>query len=212
MITTILWDFNGTVMDDLGASVQAVNAMTARRGLPSITEAWYTRHLEMPLERFYAGIGFDMEQERLGDVSAEFQRECAELPRPVFPEVRKALEAFSARGLRQLLFSSLHQELLAGQAEERDVSRYFDAIVGRKDHSLGRKKKAAEEYLRRHGINAAEVLVIGDLVTDWEMARYLGCPCALIEKGHQHRDVLKKTGAYVLRDATELDLILEEFA
>ncbi len=210
MIKTILWDFNGTVMDDMGASVGAVNAMLTRRGLPLIDEEWYTLHLVMPLERFYADIGFDMQKERIEVVSEEFQQECGKYPRPVFPEVLAALERFRLRGLRQLLFSSLHHEILMRQAEERGITHYFEGIVGRQDRSLGGKEKAADAYLRERGIDPQEVLVVGDLTTDYDMADYLGSPCALVEKGHQHREILSRTGAYILHDATEIDRLLEE--
>ncbi len=210
MIKTILWDFNGTVMDDLGAAVGAVNAMLTRRGLPLIDEEWYTLHLVMPLERFYADIGFDMRKERIEVVSEEFQVECRKFPRPVFPQVLEALERFRKRGLGQLLFSSLHHDILTKQAEERGITHYFEGIVGRQDRSLGGKEKAAEAYFTAHGLKPSEVLVVGDLTTDYDMAHYLGCPCALIHKGHQHRDILSKTGAYILTDASEIDKLLEE--
>ena len=212
MIDTILWDFNGTVMNDMGASVGAVNAMCARRGLPAITEEWYTLNLVMPLERFYANIGFDMERERIEEVSEEFQRECSKFSRPVFPEVMAALEAFRQKGLRQLLFSSLHHDILIRQAEERGILSYFEGIVGRQDRRLGGKEQAASAYLKEHGIDPKRVLAVGDLTTDYQMACHVGCPCALIEKGHQHREVLSKVGAYVLHDASELEQLLEELA
>lgn len=210
MITTILWDFNGTVMDDVGASVGAVNAMLRKRNLPLITNEWYTLNLIMPLEAFYASVGFDMEKERIEVVSEEFQRECKKFPRPVFPEVLAALEQFQKAGLRQLLFSSLHHDLLTAQAKERGIADYFEGIVGRQDRSLGGKEAAVSKYLEKHGIVPQQVLIVGDLTTDADMARYVGSPCALIGKGHQHRKILEKTDAYVLDNAAEIAALLEE--
>ena len=210
MIQTILWDFNGTVMNDVDASTGAVNAMLARRRLPLITREWYTLHLVMPLERFYSDIGFDMGAEKIEEVSAEFQRECAKLDRPVFAEVRAALDRFRQRGYRQLLFSSLYHDVLLAQVQERGIEDYFEEIVGRKDRSLGGKEEAVAACLAEKRIDPATVLIVGDLTTDWDMAKFVGCPCALIEKGHQHRLILEKTDAYVLKDASELDQLLEE--
>ncbi len=210
MIDTLLWDFNGTVMDDLGASVGAVNAMLTRRGLPLISKEWYTLHLIMPLDAFYESVGLNMKKEKLAEVSEEFQQECRKIPRPVFPEVREALAGFSQKGFRQLLFSSLYHDTLMAQAQERQITSYFQGIEGLRDRSLGGKEKAVEAYLKAHSIDPKGVLVIGDLTTDYEMARYIGAPCALIAKGHQHRSVLEKTGAYVLEDASFLDALLEE--
>ncbi len=210
MIGTLIWDFNGTVMDDLGASVGAVNAMLTRRGLPLITEEWYTLNLVMPLERFYASVGVDMEKEQISELSEEFQQGCSQFPRPVFPEVREALEYFAQKGIRQLLFSSLYHDTLVAQAEERGIAGFFEGIVGRKDRSLGGKEQAAAAYLKERNIDPKTVLFIGDLTTDAEMARYVGSPCALIPKGHQHQTILEPTGAYILKDASMLKQLLEE--
>ncbi len=210
MIKTILWDFNGTVMDDMGASTGAVNAMLQKRGLPLITEEWYTKNLIMPLEAFYASVGFDMSKEKIEVVSEEFQVECSKFPRPVFPEVLEALERFSQKGYRQLLFSSLHHDILTRQAKERKIDHYFEGIVGRQDRSLGGKEKAVEAYLEEQGMDPASVLIVGDLTTDAQMAAYVGSPCALICKGHQHREVLRPTGAYILESAAEIERLLED--
>ena len=210
MIKTILWDFNGTVMNDVDASTGAVNAMLARRGLPLIDREWYTLHLVMPLERFYSDIGFDMEAERIEVVSAEFQRECAKLERPVFLAVAQALERFRQKGYRQLLFSSLFHDVLMEQVKERGIEGYFEEIVGRRDRSLGGKEAAVSSCLQEKGLAPVSVLIVGDLTTDWEMAKFVGCPCALTAQGHQHRTILEKTGAFVLEDASELDQLLEE--
>lgn len=102
MIGTIVWDFNGTVLDDAGASVAAVNRMLRRRGLPPITLEWYRKNLCMPLETFYAGIG--IAGEPIEALSAEFQLHCAREERPVFPEVRAALARFHAAGSASFFF------------------------------------------------------------------------------------------------------------
>lgn len=210
MIKAILWDFNGTVMDDMGASAGAVNAMLTKRNLPLITEEWYTLHLIMPLQAFYASVGFDMERERIEDVSEEFQVECSKFERPIFPEVLQALEDFSKKGYRQLLFSSLHHDILIRQAKERGIEGYFEAIVGRQDRLLGGKEAAVEAYFKANNLDPKEVLIVGDLTTDADMAKCVGSPCALICKGHQHRSVLEQTGAFVLDSAAEIQALAEE--
>lgn len=210
MIHTIIWDFNGTVLDDCAASVEAVNQMMARRNLGSITREWYEKNLIMPLEAFYESVGFDMQKERLPEVSAEFQVECAKVARPIFPEVLEALAYFKEQGYRQLLFSSLHQAVLEEQARERGIEKFFEKIMGRPDRNLGSKKDQAKAYLEEQGIAAKNVLFVGDLTTDHEMADYVGGVSVLIPKGHQHQTVLEKTGAHILKDASELKGFLKK--
>ena len=204
MIHTIIWDFNGTVLDDCAASVEAVNRMMARRSLGSITREWYEKNLIMPLEAFYESVGFDMQKEQLPEVSAEFQVECAKVDRPIFSEVLEALAYFKEKGFRQFLFSSLHQSVLEEQARERGIEGYFEKIMGRPDRNLGSKAEAAKTYLTEQGIAPEEVLFVGDLTTDHEMAAFAGGASVLIPKGHQHREILQKTGAIILNDASEL--------
>ncbi len=210
MIQTILWDFNGTVMNDVDASTEAVNRMLARRNLPPIDREWYTLHLVMPLEQFYADIGFDMQKEKIESLSEEFQQACSQFDRPIFPEVAIALERFQKKGLRQLLFSSLYHDVLIRQAQERGIAGYFEEVVGRQDRSLGGKEAAVAACLKKKRLAPETVLIVGDLTTDWDMAKFVGCPCALIEKGHQHRTVLEQTGAFVLKDALEIENLMEE--
>ena len=210
MIRTIVWDFNGTVLDDRGASTAAVNHMMARRGLGAITEEWYAANLIMPLEAFYESVGFDMRVERIERLSEEFQQECAKVERPIFPEVRLALEQLRQKGYRQLLFSSLHQSILEKQAKERGISKYFEKIMGRSDRLLGSKEEASKAYLLQEEIPPETVLFVGDLTTDWEMAEYVGSPCVLIPKGHQGRERLSLTNATILKDASELLDFLKE--
>lgn len=210
MIHTIIWDFNGTVLNDRASSTEAVNRMMARRALGSITEEWYAANLIMPLEAFYESVGFDMRIERIERLSKEFQQECAKVERPIFPEVRVALEQLQKKGYRQFLFSSLHQSILEKQAQERGISGYFEKIMGRSDRSLGSKEAAAKAYLEEKKIDPKCVLFVGDLTTDWEMAEYVGSPCVLIPKGHQDEKRLSSTGAYILKDASALLAFLEE--
>lgn len=208
MIKTVIWDFNGTVLDDCAAAVAAVNAMLRRRGLAEITRDWYTRNLEMPLERFYRKVG--IERETIEALSAEFQQDCAGVERPVFPEVLETLEALRRAGVRQLLFSSLNHGLLVRQAEERGITPYFETIVGRADQSLGSKSQALRAYLEKEQIPPETALVVGDLTTDWELARFVGAACALIPKGHQHISILQETGAVILKDASEIPKLITE--
>ncbi len=211
MIKAIIWDFNGTLLDDVGASVGAVNRMLQRRGLPLITAEWYADHLVMPLERFYESVGVNVQAEPIEVLSEEFQRDCARFERPIFPEVREALARFRKKGIRQMLFSSLHHGVLVAQAEERGISSYFEKIAGRADQSLGGKSEAIAAYLNEAGLLPEETLLVGDLAADWQMAQSLGTPCVLIPKGHQSRAVLEAAGARIAADASQLDQYLEEY-
>ena len=74
MITHIIWDYNGTVADDVDASVAAVNDMLKARGLPPTTKQEYTSSVSLPLDNYYNGLGIaDADMEKL---SWEFRTYC----------------------------------------------------------------------------------------------------------------------------------------
>ena len=74
MITHIIWDYNGTVVDDVDASVAAVNDMLKARGLPLTDKAQYIDNVSLPLENYYKGLGIPVSD--MSEISTEFQKYC----------------------------------------------------------------------------------------------------------------------------------------
>ena len=60
----IVWDFNGTLLDDIMAGIDAVNVMLAQRGLATIESVDAYRELFcFPIIKYYAKLGFDFDKE-----------------------------------------------------------------------------------------------------------------------------------------------------
>ena len=57
--THVLWDFNGTVYDDMEACLRSVNEMLSERGLPVLSAEAYREVFDFPVKDYYAKIGFD---------------------------------------------------------------------------------------------------------------------------------------------------------
>lgn len=68
---TIIWDWNGTLLDDAGIAVQADNILLARHGLPPVSLAWYRDHVEVPVERYYAKL-FNLDQAPFVQLAQQF--------------------------------------------------------------------------------------------------------------------------------------------
>ena len=60
---TILWDWNGTLLDDTDACVASLNLMLERRGVKPITLEFYRREFAFPVRSFYEKIGVRLEDE-----------------------------------------------------------------------------------------------------------------------------------------------------
>ena len=67
----IIWDWNGTLLNDIGASLASVNDMLAARGREPIDIVYYKECISVPIIGFYEKV-FDMEKEDLEQFYPEF--------------------------------------------------------------------------------------------------------------------------------------------
>ena len=80
----------------------------------------------------------------------------------------------------------------------------FEAILGADNIYCESKVERACAWQRAANIRPEEILVIGDLVHDWEMAQAMGADCILVDCGHQARRDLEVCGCPVLHSLSEL--------
>ena len=194
MIELIIWDYNGTVIDDVDTTVASVNEMLARRGLEPTNKAVYTENLVMPLEKYYATVG--IYNADISTLSIEFHKGCLnnESLSHIFNDFIPAISKSKALGISNILLSSLYDGFLSEEVNKYDIREYFDFICGMKDTSVGSKTDNAKNYLIKNGINPKNVLFIGDLLSDAQTAKEIGANCILVSRGHCSHSRLEKTG------------------
>ncbi|MBS5725433.1 MAG: HAD hydrolase-like protein, partial [Clostridiales bacterium] len=101
----IVWDFNGTIADDLAVSIDAINKVLAKRGLPCIknTEE-YRRVFGFPIREYYRRLGFDFEKEPYEIPAKEWvDAYTAGLSQiTLVPGVRQVIEEIQKAGIIQM--------------------------------------------------------------------------------------------------------------
>jgi phosphoglycolate phosphatase len=190
----IIWDWNGTLLDDVNAAVAALNRMLVKRGLPSTTKEYYREHFGFPVRPFYAELGVDLEHDSWDEICDDFHNFIAEEKDQYLREdAVAALRLVKESGIRQSILSALRQDLLLRDTSKYGVAEYFDFIYG-VDNLDGATKLS-------RGFELLEVLCeedkrnlffIGDTLHDAEVAHALGATPILISCGHQTPDRLKK--------------------
>jgi phosphoglycolate phosphatase len=185
----ILWDWNGTLLDDTEWCMACINAMLARRGmrvLSNIEE--YRSVFTFPVEDYYRRVGFDFAAEPFAALAEEYialyHGDMSRLR--LFPGVHATLRALRERGLRQSILSASRIDNLRRQIGLFNVAPYFDRILGISDIYARGKEEIAARYLREAGILGAAALVIGDTRHDAHVAAALGADCILMLSGHQN--------------------------
>lgn len=202
---TIIWDFNGTIIDDVNAALGAVNDMLTKRCQKPIDLQRYRDAIDIPIWNFYLTVfdpGTITREEAIVEFDLGVDKHLQK--NPLMPYADKALSYFNTLGKRQIIVSSSHIDKVRKQLATLGVENYFTQVLALSDYYAGDKTHLAREYMKAHGLLSSESLVIGDCVADYRMANELGCDCILNTMGHQSSEALFKTGAVVIDSLSEL--------
>jgi len=201
----ILWDFNGTLLDDVAIGIEAVNAMLSKRSLPVIPDREsYREVFGFPISEYYQRLGFDFAKEPYEVLAPEWVQNYKALsPRAaVRGEAVSLLLHWREQGMAQTLLSATEQGMLEEQLRSLSLYDLFDEICGLDTIHAHSKVALAEAWREKHA--QAHVLVVGDTVHDAQVAEAIGADCILVEGGHQSRRILESTGYPVARDFAQV--------
>jgi phosphoglycolate phosphatase len=205
-IDAVIWDFNGTILDDIDLVVRTVNGQLAKRSLASLTIAEYRDVFGFPVEDYYRRIGVTFEDESMAQLSADFfaEYEPQLVHCSLHDGILDALVQFRNAGRRQFVLSAMEEELLRRTIERLGISGFFDAIYGLAHLEADSKISRGRELLADHRIRSKTALLIGDTDHDAEVAVELGMSAILVAQGHQSETRLQEMGCPVYRDVSAL--------
>lgn len=208
--THIIWDWNGTLLNDIGASLASVNDMLAMRGKPPIDIDFYRKCIGVPIVKFYEKV-FELEKEDYSTIIKQYNEgylhhlaACGLTDGAI-----EAIGYFSKIGVKQAVVSSSNNEQLCNNMKKYGVYDCFDAVLGAMDYFAGSKIERAVDYLKKSGAKKGHVLVVGDLEHDAEMAAELGADCVLLTSGHENRERLKSANARIIDNLHQLILLVK---
>ena len=191
---TVIWDFNGTIADDVSLGIRCVNRMLAARGLPILAdEAAYRRVFCFPVRDYYAKIGFDFERESYETLAAEWigLYTAGENTLRLYDGFTEVHDYLRRRGIRQILLTSSESVMLRRQLDILGITDCFDAVYSMDNFYAGGKIAMAKRCL---GEAAEGAVVIGDTTHDFETARAIGADCILFTGGHGEESALRACG------------------
>lgn len=204
--THVVWDWNGTLLDDAWLCVDVMNEVLAARNMPALTVERYQAIFDFPVIRYYERIGFDLEREPFEVVGTEFiQRyEARRTEANLRPEARAVLGALRETGVRQSVLSAYRQDTLDSLLRHHAVDAYFHDITGSDDHYARGKTEQGRALLKRLRVDPSCVLLVGDTAHDHEVAQAMGVDCLLLPGGTHTAERLSSCGAPVIRDLQDV--------
>jgi len=202
----IIWDWNGTLFDDVDWCIDSMNLMLNKRKMTPIADIIaYHQAFVFPIINYYKNVGFDFTKEPFENLAAEYIENYhfdKTGGSQLHPKAQLVLEAIDEMKISQIILSASRRDNLLAQLDEFDINKYFEAILGLSDIYAKSKIDLGLEYFTDKKIEKS--LVIGDTVHDYELAVELEADCLLIASGHQSKEVLSSCGVPVLADISEV--------
>ncbi len=202
----IIWDWNGTIFNDVELCVDLINELLEPRGLKTVTLAEYKNVFTIPVRDYYAELGFDFSKESFEVVGKqwmdEYERrkfECG-----LHDSVIDVIKRINQLGIGQSILSAYTQHTLTEMVEHFDLTKYFSHLVGLDNIYAASKLHLGKDLMKRLGNGRGETLLIGDTLHDYEVSVEIGSDCILIANGHQSKEKLKSSGVIVLDDLAYL--------
>ena len=208
----ILWDWNGTLLDDADCCVAAMNTILKSRDLPLITKHYYRDIFDFPVKDYYQKLGFDFQKEAFEIPAHQFMDHYNEMVEEVtiFKEATPLLHKLQRLGYRQFILSAMEQKLLDKLTEKVGIRQYFEGIHGINNHLAAGKLETAKQLFKYLNTPPEDCLLIGDSLHDAEVAEALNIPVLLFSQGHFSLQRLQKSEKTVAQDFNTLEIFIEE--
>ena len=209
-IKNIIWDWNGTVVDDAWVFVDIMNSVLKREGLPLTSLREYKKNFCFPIQKYWQNLGFKFNQKEFIVLNRDFIEKYQS--KLFFPKLHVGmldlLFSIKKQAVRQFVLSASEQNLLNKSIEHYNVKGVFCDVFGVDNLNAVGKVERGRFLLKKYHLKAKETLLIGDTEYDWEVAQNLGCRIILISHGHINHKRLQKTGCLVLKNVDELNKYL----
>ena len=203
--THIIWDFNGTILDDIQIGIDVVNVMLAKRKMPTIDSIdEYRKIFGFPIKEYYRRCGFDFDVDDYETVLApewvsEYKKR--EPNAGMCDGVSFALARIRELGIRQSVISASASDMLCEQIERLGISEYFENVIGCDNFFAYGKAELCRSYVDSHPNE--RFILVGDSTHDHESAIEAGIDCALVLSGHMNRQELSKCGCPLFDSARD---------
>ncbi len=207
--THIFWDFNGTIIDDVGNALACVNDLLTRKGRSHITLEDYYTYVETPIIGFYYHI-LPPDEVDFDEISRAYHSDYARhLDETQLAEgAYDLLHSLCDKGIHQYIITANNIDEVHELLDKYRISDCFEAVLGADNNLAESKTQRALKLFEELKPDPRQVLFVGDTLHDLETANALGVDCVLVEYGHQGRRLLREKGAYTVPSLKEVEKII----
>ncbi|RLP96851.1 HAD family hydrolase [Micromonospora sp. CV4] len=204
----LVWDWNGTLLNDLSLVVAATNAAFASVGGPAVTLDEHRVRFRRPIAEYYAEVlGQAVDDDEFGRLDRIFHDAYRSglTTCELAADARTAMAAWP--GSQSLLSMWFHEELVP-TVHTYGLTGHFTRVDGLRAAVGGdRKAESLQRHLAELGVDGNSVVLIGDSIDDADAALAVGGRAVLYTGGFTDPTRLRASGhpvADTLTDAVTL--------
>ena len=207
----IIWDWNGTLLNDVDYCRRIINRILVENELPKLSLEKYREIFTFPVQDYYKEAGLDFSKTSFEILGKDFidEYETKKLTCSLHDNAAEVLLSINKAGIGQSVLSAYLHENLVNILNHYNLTQYFENIIGLDNIYAGSKTHLGLTLVEQLNLPKDEILFIGDTLHDAEVAEAMGVNCILIANGHQVKEKLILNNNMVLENINQLQNYLE---
>lgn len=204
MFKNYIFDWSGTLVDDMGPTLEATNAVFQCYGKPTMNREEFRTHFRLPYSEFYAEY---VPNVALCELEKHFREAFAssKVPVTILPHAREKLDWCQSHGIRCFILTSMDSATFEAQLDDLDLRHFFEATYS----GIIDKRQLIRSILTTHNLNPQETAYFGDMVHDIETAKHGSvCSVALLTGYTKKPELLEANPDWLVADYAEFFQII----
>ncbi|MGY8684052.1 HAD family hydrolase [Bradyrhizobium sp. UFLA05-153] len=218
MKPALVFDWNGTLLDDADALLQTTNAILKRFGRATIDMNTFRDHCDVPLSIFYRNLG--MSESEVAATDRDGSAIFHDAYEPLASNVnlregaRTMLEIAREQAASSIIVSNHIVDPLRSQLQRLGINDYFDEVLAFESRATQYKSMSKGErlrlYMQENDLKPPATFIIGDMPVEANIARDLGLISIAITGGFVSESRLRAAEPdYIVHNHHELLPILQ---
>jgi len=202
----IIWDWNGTLLNDVDFCRRIINRILVVNELPELSLEKYREIFTFPVQDYYKTAGLDFSKTSFEVMGKDFIDEYEEkkLSCSLHENAIEVLSTIHQKGIKQSVLSAYLHDNLVSILGHYNLTQYFDNVIGLDNIYAGSKTHLGLALIDQLNLPKENILFIGDTLHDAEVAKAMGVKSILIANGHQVKEKLMINSNFVLDEMTQL--------
>ena len=189
-IAGVMFDWDGVLLDSLGAAFNVYNKIFSKVGAERLTRDEYLRFQSPNWYEFYERVG--LPKALWKEVDEEWLRLYREERPSLHLDALSCLDSLRGANLKMALVSNGSKSRVEGELSKFGLDWYFEvAVFGEKKEELKPSPAMLERALAMMGVEARRAAYLGDSPADIRAAKNAGVSAVAIARGPIQKERLE---------------------